>query len=138
VYAVSGGKSLPEWLKERGKGGKAALKKDADYRRRIELVQDFGFKAYANRMKLTPDGQYMIACGGHPPQLRTFELSQVRGQRARGPRRRRRHTLPRNNGPLVAFLFFQLYSMIISPPSFLTAYLCTFFAPFISTALHEV
>jgi hypothetical protein len=66
VYNVTSGKSAPEWLKE---GKKKSLKKNDDYRRRLELVQDFEMPAACQRIKITPDGQYMFASGVHPPQV---------------------------------------------------------------------
>ncbi len=36
VYNVAGGKSLPEWLSEKKR---AALRKDEEFRRRVELIQ---------------------------------------------------------------------------------------------------
>jgi len=39
-------------------------------RRRIELVQDLDFPAACNRLKLTPDGQYLFASGTHAPRVR--------------------------------------------------------------------
>lgn len=38
VYSISATRSLPEWVKEKGKTSKA-LKKDDEYRRRVELLQ---------------------------------------------------------------------------------------------------
>jgi len=39
-------------------------------RRRIELVQDLEVPAACNRLKLTPDGQYLFASGTHAPRVR--------------------------------------------------------------------
>jgi len=36
VYTVSGGKNIPAWLSDKKK---KALRKDEEYRRRIELIQ---------------------------------------------------------------------------------------------------
>lgn len=66
VYNVSSGKSLPQWLSE---AKKASLKKNEDYRRRLELLQDFEFPAACQRIKITPDQQYIFASGYHPPQV---------------------------------------------------------------------
>ena len=44
VYQVTGGKQVPKWLSETNK---RKLRKDADYQRRIELVQDLEFSALA-------------------------------------------------------------------------------------------
>ena len=66
VYTVTGGKNVPAWLSDKKK---KALRKDEEYRRRIELIQDFEFPAGCNRIKVTPDGQFIFASGYHPPQV---------------------------------------------------------------------
>lgn len=43
----------------------------------MELIQDLHFPSACSRMKLTPDGQHMLASGMHPPQLRVYELAQM-------------------------------------------------------------
>ena len=57
---------MPAWLSDKKK---KALRKDEEYRRRIELIQDFEFPAGCNRIKVTPDGQFIFASGYHPPQV---------------------------------------------------------------------
>ena len=46
---MSTGKSLPEWLAE---GKKRSLRKDDQYNRRLELVQDLHFPAACQRLKV--------------------------------------------------------------------------------------
>lgn len=60
VYTVSGHRQFASWLPP---NKKKALRKDQDYLRRIDLVQDLEFNTAATRMKTTPDGQYIIASG---------------------------------------------------------------------------
>ncbi|KAL0045866.1 hypothetical protein WJX82_007078 [Trebouxia sp. C0006] len=74
VYNVSSGRSLPAWLSEKKK---RSLRKDEEYRRQVELVQDLEFPAACHRLKATPDGQYLFATGIHAPRLRVYELSQL-------------------------------------------------------------
>ncbi len=69
VYCISSGKTLPQWLTEKKK---RSLKKDDDYRRRLELLQDLHFPTAAQRMKITPDGEYVFVSGIHPPQVCAF------------------------------------------------------------------
>ena len=45
--------------------------------RRVELVQDFEFPAACQRIKVTPDEQYIFASGYHPPQMRCFDVNQL-------------------------------------------------------------
>ncbi|KAF1772837.1 Bestrophin/UPF0187 [Phytophthora cactorum] len=49
IYNLSSGKTLPQWLAEKG-GSRKALAKDEDYRRRVELLQDFHFPAGSQRV----------------------------------------------------------------------------------------
>eukprot|EP00899_Mesostigma_viride_P002570 jgi/Mesvir1/12313/Mv00509-RA.1 len=74
VYNVSSGKSIPGWLDEKKK---RSLRKDEGYLRRIELVQDFHFNTSASHITSTPDGQYLVASGTYPPQVKVYELSQL-------------------------------------------------------------
>lgn len=67
VYNVTSGKSLPQWLSEKKR---RALRKDAEFTRRLELLQDFGFPAACQRVKVSPDQQYIFATGYHPPMVR--------------------------------------------------------------------
>ncbi|XP_018415060.1 PREDICTED: nucleolar protein 10 isoform X2 [Nanorana parkeri] len=59
IYNLSCGKSLPEWLSDRKK--RALQKKDVDIRRRIELIQDFDMPTVSTNIKVSRDGQYIMA-----------------------------------------------------------------------------
>lgn len=76
VYNISGNshRTLPEWLVRRSA---RSLKKDAEWNRRIELIQDLEFPEASNVAKFTPDGKYLIAAGTYKPQFRVFDLSEM-------------------------------------------------------------
>ncbi|KAI8984209.1 WD40-repeat-containing domain protein [Mycotypha africana] len=77
VYTVSGGlgsRSIPDWLVRKKK---KALKKDFDYRTRVELIQDFEFPEASNRIKTTRDGKFVVATGTYKPQMRVFEYADM-------------------------------------------------------------
>ncbi|KAF7725580.1 hypothetical protein EC973_009535 [Apophysomyces ossiformis] len=77
VYTVSGGlgsRSIPDWLARKKK---KALKKDFDYRTRVELIQDFEFPEASNRIKTTRDGNYVVATGTYKPQMRVYDFAEV-------------------------------------------------------------
>ena len=57
VYDLSSGKTAPAWLSETKK---RALAKDEDYRRRLELIQDFEMTTASQCIKMTRDGEYVI------------------------------------------------------------------------------
>ncbi|OXB63066.1 hypothetical protein ASZ78_016788 [Callipepla squamata] len=77
IYSLSAGRSLPEWLSDRKK--RALQKKDVDIRRRIELIQDFEMPTVSTKIKVSRDGQYIMAVGTYKPRIRcydTYQLSQ--------------------------------------------------------------
>ena len=74
VYEVSSARAAPEWAKL--EKSKRKLRKREDYQRRIELVQDLSFTASSSRVKTSPDGQFLIVSGLHPPQVKCYDVSQ--------------------------------------------------------------
>lgn len=74
MYTVAGGKSIPSWVSDKKK---KSLKKDGEYRRRVELIQDFEFPAASQKIKVTPDEQYIFVTGYHPPRVRVYDVSQL-------------------------------------------------------------
>ena len=75
VYEVSAARAAPEWAKL--EKSKRKLRKNVEYQRRIELVQDLNFNTSSSRCKVTSDGQYLIVSGLHPPQVKCYDLSQL-------------------------------------------------------------
>lgn len=61
------GKTLPQWLSEKKR---RSLAKDVEYRRRIELLQDFDFPTASQKVRVSPDAQYVIVTGTYPPQVK--------------------------------------------------------------------
>eukprot|EP00033_Pygsuia_biforma_P002215 GCRY01002455.1.p1 GENE.GCRY01002455.1~~GCRY01002455.1.p1 ORF type:complete len:654 (-),score=178.07 GCRY01002455.1:336-2297(-) len=74
IYNVSAGKNLPEWQKE---AKKRSLRYDQDFRRRIELLQEFDFPAAGNRVKASPNGIYFGASGVYQPRIKIFDLNEL-------------------------------------------------------------
>uniref|UniRef100_A0A6I8QMG9 Nucleolar protein 10 n=1 Tax=Xenopus tropicalis TaxID=8364 RepID=A0A6I8QMG9_XENTR len=75
IYNLSCGKSLPEWLSDRKK--RALQKKDVDVRRRIELIQDFEMPTVSTNIKVSRDGQYIMAAGTYKPRVRCYDTYQL-------------------------------------------------------------
>ncbi|TPX70644.1 hypothetical protein SpCBS45565_g01682 [Spizellomyces sp. 'palustris'] len=75
IYSVTsaGRSAIPDWLARKNA---KSLKKDQEWRRRIELIQDFEFPEASLRIKPTRDGNYILATGVYQPQLRVYELAQ--------------------------------------------------------------
>lgn len=57
VYNLSVGKTMPVWLSE---NKKRALAKDEEYRKRLELMQDFEMPTASQCIKMTADGSIDI------------------------------------------------------------------------------
>ena len=76
IYNLSAGKTLPQFLEEANKR-KKSLRNDQEFRRRIELIQDFDFPIASTQVQMTPDQLYIIATGIYPPQVKIFETSQL-------------------------------------------------------------
>ena len=76
VYNISGNahRSLPDWLVRKSA---RSLKKDAEWTRRVELIQDLEFPEASLQSKFTPDGKYLIATGTYKPQFRVYELAEM-------------------------------------------------------------
>ncbi|KAJ8289502.1 hypothetical protein GJAV_G00002060 [Gymnothorax javanicus] len=75
IYNLSHGKSLPEWLSDRKK--RALQKKDVDVQRRIELIQDFEMPTVSTSVKVSRDGQYILAAGTYKPRIRCYDTYQL-------------------------------------------------------------
>jgi len=83
VYSLSAGKSVPQWLEEAKKTNKS-LRYNEDFRRRIDLIQDFEFRIASNRVRVSPDGEFVAAVGVYPPEVRLFETRELGMKCARG------------------------------------------------------
>uniref|UniRef100_A0A3Q1ENJ8 Nucleolar protein 10 n=1 Tax=Acanthochromis polyacanthus TaxID=80966 RepID=A0A3Q1ENJ8_9TELE len=75
IYNLSHGKSLPEWLSDRKK--RQLQKKDVDIQRRIELIQDFEMPTVCTSIKVSRDGQFILAAGTYKPRIRCYDTYQL-------------------------------------------------------------
>ncbi|KAG6454054.1 hypothetical protein O3G_MSEX008480 [Manduca sexta] len=75
IYNLSVGKSLPDWLSERKK--RALLKKNVDLRRRIELIQEFDMPGVSTNLRVSKDGQYIMATGIYKPRIKCFDVNNL-------------------------------------------------------------
>lgn len=76
VYSITSAarSALPDWI---AKTNKKSLQRDAEYRNRIEIIQDFEFPEASIKLKATRDGKHILATGVYQPQLKCFELSDL-------------------------------------------------------------
>ena len=75
IYNLSAGKAVPQFITEKKK--KELNKTDESFRRRIQLLQDFGFDTAAQRIKFRRDGIYIAATGTYPPNLKVFDVREL-------------------------------------------------------------
>lgn len=74
VYNLTSDKSIPNWLSE---NKKRALAKDDDYRKRLELIQDFEMPTACSAIKMTRDGEHIIVAGTYPPSIKCYTVSDL-------------------------------------------------------------
>jgi ribosome biogenesis protein ENP2 len=72
---------MPEWLSN---AKKRALTKDEDYRKRLELIQDFEMTTASQCIKMTKDGEHIIVTGTYPPLVRCYTTSDMAMKFQRG------------------------------------------------------
>mmetsp|Transcript_85609 Transcript_85609/g.247094 ORF Transcript_85609/g.247094 Transcript_85609/m.247094 type:complete len:546 (-) Transcript_85609:197-1834(-) len=83
VYNLSAGKSLPQFLEEARKKSKS-LRYNEDFKKRIDIIQDFEFNIASGRVAVSPDGEYIAATGIYPPEVRLFEMRELGMKCSRG------------------------------------------------------
>ena len=74
-YNLTAGRSLPEWLDERKR--RQMLKKDVELRRRVELLQDFDMPTVSNRLRISADGNFVLATGVYKPRVRCYDVHEL-------------------------------------------------------------
>ncbi|PPS04701.1 hypothetical protein GOBAR_AA15975 [Gossypium barbadense] len=74
MYTISSHqRSVAAWLAPKKQ---RSLRKDKNYTERLELIQDLRFETATSKIKITPDGEYLIVSGIYPPQVKVYELRQ--------------------------------------------------------------
>eukprot|EP01032_Pedospumella_encystans_P033047 gene33047-37335_t len=81
VYNLSSGKTMPDWLSN---AKKRALAKDEEYRKRLELIQDFEMSTSSQCIRMTKDGEHIIVTGTYPPLVRCYTTSDMAMKFQRG------------------------------------------------------
>jgi len=74
IYDLSQTKKLPDWLTQKQK---RSLSKDEEYRKRIELIQDFEFKTASQCIKMSQDNNFIGATGVYPPSIKMFDVNEL-------------------------------------------------------------
>lgn len=81
IYNLSSGKTLPQWISQKQK---KSLSKDEEYRKRVELVQDFHFPTASQRIRMSDDGNYIVATGTYPPWVKVYDVRDLSMKFERG------------------------------------------------------
>lgn len=66
---------ISQWLSERKR--RALLKKNVDIKRRIELIQDFDMPALSTTIRVSNDGNYIMATGIYKPRIKCFDVNNL-------------------------------------------------------------
>ncbi len=74
VYNLSSGKTMPQWMSQTKK---KALQKDEEYRRRLELIQDFEMPTASQCIAMTKDAEHIIVTGTYPPIVKCYTTSDM-------------------------------------------------------------
>jgi ribosome biogenesis protein ENP2 len=78
IYHCTAGRSLPQWEEAVSrKEVSGSLRYNEEYRRRLELIQDFEFKASSGRIHLSDDRQQLAVSGMYAPSVKVFQLEQL-------------------------------------------------------------
>jgi len=83
VYNLSAGKSLPQFFQDAQKK-KQSLRYNEDFRRRLDLIQDFEFNTASARVRVSPDGEFIAATGIYPPEVKIYEARELGMKCSRG------------------------------------------------------
>lgn len=66
---------ISQWLSERKR--RALLKKNVDIKRRIELIQDFDMPGLSTTIRVSKDGNYIMATGIYKPRIKCFDVNNL-------------------------------------------------------------
>lgn len=75
-YNLSAGKSTPQFYEE-AKKKKKSLRYNDEYRRRVEILQDFEFPTASTRVRVSNDKKYICATGIYKPEIRMFDTQEL-------------------------------------------------------------
>ena len=74
VYNLTAGKALPSFLSDRQKRN---LNKRTEFQHRVQLIQDFEFPTASTSIKMSRNGEFVVAAGCYKPMIRIFELAEM-------------------------------------------------------------
>ena len=76
IYNLSAGKTFYDLFKD-SKFSLKKLKKNEDYVNRIEIIQEFDFPVSSQCLRISEDGNYIVATGIYPPRIKIYDLNEM-------------------------------------------------------------
>lgn len=83
IYHLTAGRTDPEFIKTY-RQNLLKMKKEIDYVRRIEFIQNFQFPVASSKIEVSADGEFILASGIYAPQMKIFSTSQLSQKCMRG------------------------------------------------------
>ncbi|KAK2423458.1 nucleolar protein [Trifolium repens] len=75
VYTIASQQpSLASWLPTKKQQSHRSIK---SYTQNVQLIEDLRFTTATTKIKATPDGEYIIASGIYPPQVKVYEVREL-------------------------------------------------------------
>ncbi|EZG46951.1 putative nucleolar protein 10 [Gregarina niphandrodes] len=76
VYNLSYSKSLPEFMEEAIQS-QTSLRKNKEFKDRLEVIHGFEFSASSARVRVSEDGQYIGSVGMYPPDIKVYDTDDL-------------------------------------------------------------
>lgn len=76
MYNCSAGKTTPQWMEDAQKNN-LSLRYDMDFRKRIELIQDFNFPQASTAIKMTKNSNFIGVAGIYKPMIKVFDTKNL-------------------------------------------------------------
>lgn len=73
---MSAGKTYQHFIEDAKRTSKS-LRYNEEFKRRIELIQDFQFEVTTNQVEISNDQRYIIASGIYGPQIKIFDTAEL-------------------------------------------------------------
>jgi ribosome biogenesis protein ENP2 len=83
IYDLSSGKSIPDCVAE-AKKRNIKLKELEDYTNRIDLIQDLDYPISSQRIRVSPDQNFIVTAGVYPPRVKIFDTAELSMKCERG------------------------------------------------------
>lgn len=83
IYNLASGKTIEEFFRKH-KSNVKSLKANVDWDTRVDFIQNFEFKSASSKVRVSADGDYIVASGVYGPQIRIYDTAQMTMKCLRG------------------------------------------------------